>query len=848
MYAESAASEESSSQTISTPSEDDFHEPDVETDEGEGQEIDEEEAEPTAQQYVARKINEIYIVGNKYVSREAIINLIPYKHGETFDPKRASSIIKNLYAGLKRFRDIKIYGENVGKDSINLYIEVEEKKLLKDVIFEGNKNVASKDIESKIHFDEIPALDKEELKKYAQEIKRIYLEKGYHDTNVETDLQIDGNQAIAVFKITENPKAAVKRILFRGNKHTTGKELRSIMFTREDWILSFMDKSGTYHPERLEGDKQVIEQYYQNKGFLTAKVSDVEVQINPTNQNVTLIFEIQEGDIYTINEIKAPIPTGQLCSEEYVLSQLPMRTGHYYSREAIVESIKRIEQIWGNQGYIFANVEPSIQPDEDKKTVNISFYTELGNKIYLNKVTIKGNKKTHDTVIRRRLLLEEGELLTQIKMDVSKDRIESLGYFDARDGVNWKVIRQGDDKADLDLLLKEIKTGHFNLKLGFGGAGLELKTPVSGLSLGAELADTNLFGSGIVVNAQASWAKEETSFAFHVAQPWLFDRPLSAAMDIYHRRPGYDEFRLVHPIYEKNTGGALTAGFITRTNYWDDTQVLFSLGIDDVRYENRDFNDTEEARAAALNTAPPLRTFLPAGSAAALEYQFILDREFTPSTFLWFASAIEQDSRSHPMHTSRGNKWKLSNKFAFPKMLGSRNGFYKFDLDAAWFTPIIGEFDLVLKLHGHLGIVTPLGNGRIPFGELYNIGGPASVRGYLFGQIGPKFLGDPIGAKKALFLNAELIFPVTSDFSIKGVFFYDGGAGWDNPYVSGLTPSFVTDNTFTYRHSIGLGVRLLNPMPIKVDWGFKLDPRKNRFDPKKSESASEIHFGMTYDW
>ena len=89
---------------------------------------------------------------------------------------------------------------------------------------------------------------------------------------------------------------------------------------------------------------------------------------------------------------------------------------------------------------------------------------------------------------------------------------------------------------------------------------------------------------------------------------------------------------------------------------------------------------------------------------------------------------------------------------------------------------------------------------------------------------------------------------MTQDFNLKGVFFYDGGAGWANPNACLASPDRITGNEFNYRHSVGFGIRLMNPMPLKIDWGFKLDPRKDRFNPKLSESASEVHFGMSYDW
>ncbi|MCX5921770.1 MAG: outer membrane protein assembly factor BamA [Candidatus Dependentiae bacterium] len=794
----------------------------------------------------SRKINAITVLDNKYVTAEAIISHVPFKVGEQFDPRKKSTLIKNIYDGLKRFKNISVYGENIGDDSLNLYIVVEEKKLLKNVIFEGNKQLSEKEIKEKINFTDVPAIDKGELKKYAQDIKKLYLDKGYHRIDIDTDLDITGDQATAIFKITEHSKSLVKQIHFKGNKNISSKELRGILYTREDWVLSFMDKAGSYHPERLEADKQMIEQHYQNHGYLQAKVADIDIDMNPVNSNIILTFEIQEGDLYTINEIKIPTPEDQVIPEAYLLSQIPIRPGDHYSREAIVEAMKRLELIWGNQGYVFTHIDPSIQPDEETKTVNLAFYTELGNKVFLNKITIKGNKKTRDPIVRRRLLLEEGALLTQSHMDASKSRVEALGYFDQRDGVNWKLIRVGDDQADLDLILKETKTGRFHFKLGFGGAGADLSNPTSGMSVGAELADTNLFGKGILLNLETNLAKEQQSFNFHLAQPWLFDKPISGAMDIYHKRPTYDDFRNASPIHERLTGGAVTSGVYMRNRFMDDTQVLFSLGVDNVRYQNQSLSKEEIRKMRENNTPIELHTTLPFGSPEARAFQTILNKEFSPGTYLWFANNLEQDTRNHPMHPSRGHKWRISNRFAF-SVKDSAIGFYKFDLDGTWLTPLIGEYLLVFKLHAHFGFVTPFSNHIVPYGELYNIGGPASIRGWLFGQIGPKLAGDSIGAKKAMFINAELVFPITPDFNMKGVFFYDGGSGWDNPYACCIDVP-VNDNNFSYRHAVGFGIRMLNPMPIKVDWGFKLDPRKNRLDPRRSESASEVHFGMTYDW
>lgn len=102
---------------------------------------------------------------------------------------------------------------------------------------------------------------------------------------------------------------------------------------------------------------------------------------------------------------------------------------------------------------------------------------------------------------------------------------------------------------------------------------------------------------------------------------------------------------------------------------------------------------------------------------------------------------------------------------------------------------------------------------------------------------------DSIGGTRALFINLELIFPVTADFSTKGLVFYDGGCGWANPYSYQISKELLHNNNFNYRHAVGFGIRMLKPAPIRIDWGFKLDRRK-----KLHEASSEVHFSMSYDW
>ena len=797
-----------------------------------------------------RRIRAIHIIGNNYVSTDALLNYIPYHIGDYVtlqqngQIERSAQLVRNLYTGLKRFRNISVFGDLIAPDELDIYIVVQEKTPLKDITFSGNKNMPEKEIRKKIALD-IPAVDPEELKAFAEQMKKLYYEKGFQNVAIDTALTIDDDgKAIAAFTFTEGDKSRIRRVHFRGNNAFSDKDLKKIlMFSKEEWVLSFLDKSGTYYPDRIEGDKHFIEQFYQNNGYLHAKVVDIIVEKEPGTNILSITFVIEEGSQYTIKTVEAP--GNDLVSEDFLLANIPVQSGRLYSREAIGNTIKQMEALWGNMGYIFASIEPSVTVDEDEKTVNVSFISDIGKKITLNRITIKGNKKTRDKVIRRRIPLAEGSILTQGAMDSSRNGISSLGYFEQQDGVNWKVRRIDDEHADLDLMIKEAKTGHASIQLQFGGADKKIESPLSAINLKASLSDTNLFGTGTAVNFEGSWAKDEQTVNFHLAQPWLFDKPISGAMDIYHRRPSYDQLHHVSAINSRITGGAFTLGFITdpRWHFFNSSQVLFTLGLDSIKY-----NNPPQVLAISQSEVPKGLT----RTIVRDEYDTILKKEFTPGGFVWLANNLEQDKRNHPVHPSRGHKWKISSKIATPSLDFENSGvqgddskrklgFAKLFIDYTWFTPLIGERDLVFKLHLFFGISSPYRNRVIPFSELFHIGGDTTVRGFSYGEIGPKFLGDTIGAKKAFYMNAELIFPITPDMTMKGVIFYDGGAGWDNPYVAGITPGLVTDNSFDYRHSVGFGIRMLQPMPVRVDWGFKLDPRTG-------EKESQVHFGMTYDW
>lgn len=803
-----------------------------------------DDSEPTT-----RIINNIFIEGNQQVPIEAILDRLPFQPGEPFQPHKTRLLIRNLYFELKRFKNIIVEAEDIDDDKIDLYIVVQEKIPLLSVAFKGNSQVTEKEILEKINFNEIPSIDVHELENYKKMIAHMYKDKGYLLTEISYDLvEVDG-KAHVTFTFVEHKKSIVKQIEFFGNNNISGKILRANMFTREDWVLSFMDKSGTYNAEWLERDKHIIEQYYQNNGFINAKVYKTDVDMDPHNKQIKINIFVDEGDMYHFGNIE--VSGADMISQDFLLANMPVKSGEIYSREAIVDAIKFLEYIFSDFGFLYTQIEPSIQPNDVTKVVDIHFKADPGRRVFLNKLTIRGNQKTRDKIIRRNIPMEEGNIVTTKLMEISKNKVESLGYFDTRDGVNWKTTRISDDQADLDLVVKEVKTGNMHMKIGFGGPEMLrddksrnwVNQIMTGVSFEGSISDTNIAGTGIRFNLTGKLSTQEQDLLINLTQPWLFDKPIYGSIDGLHRRASYDQLSYAFAMNEQRTSISGTLGVVTgwrKLPLFNDTYIRYNLGVDRLSYD-------KNPQAIPPNVREPER------SIAQAEYQGVLDKLFYPGAcavhYGWMNLQMGQDKKNHPMHPSRGHTWMMRGIFAFPSF-DSNIGYAKWDLDANWFTPLIGEYDLVFRLHGYAGFIKPFHHRIIPYRELFHIGGPASIRGFLFGQIGPQFTvpsanpnrnSDSIGAEKTVFFNAELIFPVMPDMSFKALVFYDGGAAWDNPYAHCLSPEFLRNNRFEYRHAVGIGLRLLNPMPMKIDWGFKLDP-------KKGESGFEVHFAMGYDW
>jgi len=698
-----------------------------------------------------RIVRHIHIVRNhpnKYLTYEAIKSYIPYQEGAPFTSAQTNQFIKQLYK-LGFFEHISIRGTLVDSDGLDIYIVLDELPEVYDIEITGNKAVSDQKIEKELKLSELRAISNAKLNELVRKLRELYQEKDYHLVTIDGTLKLNqDHQATIVITIDENKKSLVKKVIFKGNKHIRSKQLSAAIFTREDWVLGFVTKAGSYQKEKFEKDKRFLEGYYKSMGYFTARVTDAHAKMDPETKQYTVTFVIDEGDQYTIKELH--VKGDDKLSEYELLRNLPFKSGDLYSVKNVADSMEILKKIFGEFGYIFVDIQPIIVPNETDKTVDITFDVDLGEKVLLRRLNIKGNKKTRDFIVRRKISLHEGELITHQGMDLSKQLVESLSYWEKDDGVTWKVRRINDHQADLDLLLKEAKTGKIMLGLGWGGND-NIQSASTGFNWNLNIYDVNFLGRGLQFNFGATWSQQEWGTTIDFTEPYLMDLPLMVGYN-FHCNKAYrsEDLTCINEFSERYIGGAFQAGYIS-SRWAIDTVFRSTIGIDDIK----------------LNNKPRVRTDC-LSCPGALPYQRILDQSFKNGTIYSWTFEAGQDIRNNIIHPSGGYQWSLISRIGFP---ANTFGFFKVDADYSWYTSLIDEYNLVLGFHAHAGYIKQLERKTIPFKELYNIGGVASVRGFDWGEITPSFnldpsrkpdeiygrAAEPIGGRKAFFVNTELI-------------------------------------------------------------------------------------------
>ncbi len=734
-------------------------------------------AAPVAQADDDFVIKDIRVEGIQRTEAGTVFSYLPVKVGETLTADKSSAAIKALYA-TGFFKDVRL--ERQGD---LLMVVLEERPAIASVEFTGMKEFQKDDIRrafKDLGLAEGRILDKSLLDRAEQELKRQYYNRGLYAVQVKANTSpLERNRMAISFDVSEGDVAKIRSINIVGAKAFKEKDLLDLFVLRTPGWLTWFTKNDQYAKQKLAADIETLRSWYLNRGYLEFVIESSQVSITPDKQDIYLTLNIKEGEKFTISKFgfagEMPVPEAELQK------LVAFKAGDSFSRERLNETIKKIGDRLGQDGYAFANVNAAPELDREKRLAAFTFMIDPGRKVYVNRINVAGNNRTQDKVIRREIRQMEGAWYDGSKIARSRERIERLGYF-KEVNIETPPVPGTTDQVDLHVNVAEQSTGSVMVGAGFSSS--------DGLVLTGSLNQNNLFGTGNRASAQINTSKTNTTYVFSHTNPYFTPDGISLGWDAFLKKTDLTDASSTTSVapYSMDTAGlGLRLGIPT-----SETNQL-SLGM---ALENSKLN------ISTSNTVAYYQDFSTrnGGTATGLD-----------ATWLRFDLGWAYDTRDSVMHPTKGSLQRIYGEVA--PGLGDDLKFYKLNYQHQWLKPLPWT-NSTLLLNGQVGYGGGLGGSELPFWRNFYVGGIGSVRGFENGSLGPKTTDSSgnvvsLGGNKQLIGNAEAIFPFPGsgqDKQLKLSAFVDVGAAYANTY-----------SLADLRASTGLAVTWMSPMgPIKL--------------------------------
>ncbi|AEA34249.1 outer membrane protein assembly factor BamA [Hippea maritima] len=681
----------------------------------------------------AKPVVSIRIKGNLRTDKETIKNVIKTKVGSKASIKQIDKDILNIYS-LGFYKTVSAT-EDITQNGVIITFKVKEKPSVRYIMFKGNDEISDKKLQKALKIKPYNILNKKLIESTIDNIMGMYASKGMYLTRINYTLKkVSGNRVDIIFHIKESKETVIRDINIIGNKHLDVDELKDGLknhVKKGPYILTFLPwfYTGKLRIDSLESDRQKIIDKYLSKGYLDVDVSEPMVNIEPDTGIVHIDISIHEGQPYKLSSIgfKDIDP----LKPQKLLEVLNLEKGKPLNVVKLRKAIEKITDMYGDLGYAFADVYPDIRKNKKTHEVELTIIVNKGQKVYISRIEITGNIRTHDNVIRRELLLKEGSLYSTTKIKKSKRNITNLDYFE---NVKIKTKRIAPNKVKMIVDVKEKRTGMLSLGVGYG----------SYTKFGAmgSISETNLFGTGIHGKLSANISSKSSLFDLNLTNPWWHNKPISIGVDIFHQE--FDNYD-----YKRKSTGIVPA---ISKRFWDQTLtvgVKYSITRDKI----------------TLDTDNP--------------GYYLKEQEgtHTDSSIIPFISYNTLDNYILP---TKGINSNLTLRFAG---LGGDRRYYKAVLFSEYFHPLFWDF--IGHIKGEGGIIKAYGGKKTPVDKRFFIGGIDSLRGFEEGKVSPEDSdGNYIGGEKEFYGSAEVIFPIIEALHFYGVVFGDVGNCWTNSFGS----------------------------------------------------------------
>lgn len=755
---------------------------------------------PVDQEQVVGEI-EVIFEGVKTVSVENIMAHVRLRVGEPFSQNLVDQSIRSLYQ-TGNFEFIEVRRQALPDERVAVAFIVVPKYRISQILFEGNEGEDDSDLQDEIESEVGLPLDEVQVKRDATMLYHYLQKRGY--TNAKVSYEIERNEqlgtGVIIFKIDEGERLEINTIEFVGNEHVESSDLLGQMETTEYiWLISWIMGTGRLQEEIFQDDLEKLRSYYKDLGYLDIEIPESEVVLEyPDSGELNVVIHVHEGRRYYIGDIN--VEGNKLFPSDQLLRVLSIRTGDPFSPSMIDKNIEILKDYYGQVGYLDTFVRVERYPNIEGGTIDLKFIITEGDKFFVESINLQGNTKTKSRVIVRELALAPGDTFDLVRMKSSQARLENTRFFD-----EVRLSPEATNipgRRNLRITVKEGQTG--NLTFGAGFSSVE---SIVGF---VELSQSNfdIFnpgswfqGGGQKFRIRISIGSQSNQVLLAFEEPWLWERELAGGFELYRTESNY----LASYYDELRTG----AQFYLRKR-------LFEL------VEGKLFYQVEEVDIKDVSSSAPL----------------VVQNETGNRSVSKVGIEFLRDTRNNLVFPDRGTRLESLTEVAGGPF-GGQTDYVRQTFQGAIWIKTFDWAEQVISFRGKTGTVIPYDNNTVPFFDQFFLGGPYSLRGFEYRDVGPKQTdptqpgyGDPVGGQTMAYASVEYTFKILEP--LRFALFYDwgyvnsGDLNWD--------PS-------SYNDDYGFGIRLLlMGAPLNIDLGF---PRRS--DPYNDKGMQfNFSFGTVF--
>lgn len=732
----------------------------------------------------AQRIGGIEIRGVQRIEPATVRAYLELGEGDLLDPATVNAALKRLFAtGL--FADI---GIDVAGDT--LIVNVVENPIINRIVFEGNKRIDDAVLEAELSLRPRVVYTLPRIQGDVRRLRDIYQRNGRFATRITPKvIQLEQNRVDLVFEIDEGPKTGIGRIEFIGNRFYSDSALRDVIQTTETRWYRFFGSGDTYDPDRLNFDRELLRRFYLANGFADFRVTSAVAELAEDQEDFFITFTLVEGERYEFGDfdIVSRIPDIDTAPLADLIIPDP---GDWYDADALEDSVDDIRDAVGELGYAFALVRPIVDRDAETRRINISFDIQEGERTYVERIDINGNTRTVDEVIRREILVVEGDAFNVERLRQSRQNIANLGYFTAVDINSLPGSRPDSTVVEVDVV--EQSTGELSIGAGY--------STTDGALGEISLLERNFLGRGQTINLTTTLARRRSSIDLGLTEPYFMDRELAATINVFH----------------VNTDNQSTASYDNRETGFG---VILAYDL------SQDWRQSLRYRLARESI-----TNIKSGASLAIRSQ---EGDNTVSAI---GQTLSFDTRDSLFDPTEGFIISLATDVAG---LGGTVKYGRLVLSGSYHIPI--NEDYRLSIGGRAGAILDLFDKEIRINDRFFLGG-RNFRGFKNSGVGPRDTGsgDALGGERVLDGSVELTFPLglPDEYGLRGAVFSDFGTLWD---AAGTNLPNIQDVN-SLRVSLGVGLNWVSPFgPIRIN--FTEAVRKEDFD--KTETF-QFTFGTRF--